>query len=466
MSAVDLLQIENDPHLLTFRFQNDDFLMWPIIRTYILQDIIQKRFSQKYPLTNSPRLMKRDIAPYTFGTLKGLINLFSCYDYLVFNKLAGCSLKKEGKWFNRISDYFIETQEKTLVLDHSFNFNYKHPRYPKYTASHDLIKIIADIYGKICSNVTTKDLQTIRQLLLYLKTHCQISLEDDFCNFLEKLLLKTSLRLKHAKPLYVALFNRTKPKILFMEDASYGVESYIIKWAKGAGITVAEFQHGMVSSLYPAYCYGKAIHDSPEYKQYLPDYFLTYGQYWSDVINYPAKIVTIGNPHITTTISKLKSKCAKYANGILIATDPGSPQQYANLAIELANRLDDRFTISVKTHPLETPFLDERYPMLRNHPRINLVPDGDIYEHLSDNQYCISSFSTVLFEALALNKIVFLFDNEYTNIHVPSYVGTRFRDTDQLIALLSEEKKQFIDSNYFFNRKWKENYSSFLSTAR
>lgn len=41
----------------------------------------------------------------------------------------------------------------------------------------------------------------------------------------------------------------------------------MIKWAKERGIITAEFQHGAVSKIHPAYNYGEAILNSEEYKK-------------------------------------------------------------------------------------------------------------------------------------------------------------------------------------------------------
>jgi len=45
--------------------------------------------------------------------------------------------------------------------------------------------------------------------------------------------------------------------------------------------------------MHPAYNYGEAILNSEEYKKYIPDYYLTYGDYWNNQIKYHAKLMLL-----------------------------------------------------------------------------------------------------------------------------------------------------------------------------
>ena len=45
---------------------------------------------------------------------------------------------------------------------------------------------------------------------------------------------------------YFRLFERTQPALVVLEDAGYGGQAFVLKWAREAGIGTAEFQHGLI----------------------------------------------------------------------------------------------------------------------------------------------------------------------------------------------------------------------------
>lgn len=94
---------------------------------------------------------------------------------------------------------------------------------------------------------------------------------------MENIIVIISKRNTERKRYFLKLLHKIKPKILFLNGAYNGGESYIIKWAKEKGIITAEFQHGVISKLHSDYNYGNVILDSEEYRKYTPDYFLIWG---------------------------------------------------------------------------------------------------------------------------------------------------------------------------------------------
>lgn len=448
------LKIEDDPRLLDFKFENESFHMWIFIRSYVLLDLISREYRLEYPLTTQPTLPKRQIPNYIFYTLKGFFNYFKRCDMIFFEKSAGCVVQKEGKWFNRVNDYFSSKSAHVLVLDHSFNFKFKSPRFPDRVASQDFLKIIPDILGKIFPKISSNDNRTIEDFLNYLDK--KVVLDQDLKKFLNTFLKRTSLRIKFSKPIYKALFKFTSPKIIFIEDASYGTEAYIIKWAKELGIVVAEIQHGMVSPLYPAYCYGSILHNNSITRNYLPDYYLTYGRYWGDVISYPSQIIPIGNPHFSCSIQKGFENTKDRQFKILIASDPCTPKKFQDTALYLANNLPEQFQITLKLHPLETSI-----PAFNN-KRITVIKNIDIFDLLRSHKFCISSFSTVLFESISLGNRTLLFNDEITNAHIPVNIGERFNSSEDLIKLITSDYNSNFVVDDIFDSKWKDNYYDFL----
>jgi len=133
--------------------------------------------------------------------------------------------------------------------------------------------------------------------------------------------------------------------------AYYGGESYIIRVAKERGIKTAEFQHGVVSNMHPAYNYGEGILNSEEYRKYIREYFLTYGEYWNNQIKIPGKKYVVGNPHFHESIKRYKD-IEEEKNTILIVSQWTLTKEFVEIAEFLANNLKDK-KIILKMHPGE-----------------------------------------------------------------------------------------------------------------
>ena len=83
--------------------------------------------------------------------------------------------------------------------------------------------------------------------------------------------------------------NRMYLKNLFHDDASYQNESsFAIFHAKKLQIKTIELQHGEINNGHPSFIYNS------KYNSYirstLPEYLLTFGKFWSDIIRSTSSI--------------------------------------------------------------------------------------------------------------------------------------------------------------------------------
>src|SRR5207342_2453626 len=99
------------------------------------------------------------------------------------------------------------------------------------------------------------------------------------------------------------LLGRVRPRLALIEDASFGHMAVFNATARRLGVTVAEFQHGMVSKGHDAYNVAPTLAASEAYRRTQPTAFLAYGSWWNDQFNAPVDgKVVIGNPHRTETL--------------------------------------------------------------------------------------------------------------------------------------------------------------------
>ncbi|GAB6189629.1 hypothetical protein JCM30566_13700 [Marinitoga arctica] len=266
---------------------------------------------------------------------------------------------------------------------------------------------------------------------------------------------------------FLNVLKKLKPKILFIFSALSGMQySIIIKLSKELGIKVVEFQHGLITKSHIAYNYGDAIFKNTEYKKYLPDYLLTYGEFWNKNMRIPVKKITIGNPHFWYNYNKINtSKELKENNKkkILIISQGTLTNIYVKIAKELSKKLSSDYEIIFKLHPGKVAF-EERYKELENYNNIIIKKDEDIYELINISDYIVSIYSTTIFEAVALNKPVYIYQHPLSEAYIPKEIGIWFNDVNELYEMIKNDikSKKNYDINYFWNKNWKENYIKFL----
>lgn len=464
----DSLVIENNPEIFEFRFKFDDILMWPFIRVYLHRIPIFREYKlsntsvskEKWSLTDKMLYLKKTVMNSPFKT-----RLKTKYDILMFCSEI-TSVKKGNRYFNRVSDYFaFINKDKTLLIEDAFRRKYYTPRAFPNICYHDFINLVAYIKSKF-TKLSGKDVVTIKNLLKFLEQKFPYKLEKLDLDTIENILLRISKRLNIYYYLYNKLFDKFNPRVIFIEDASYGDRSYILKWAKVRNIITIEPQHGIVSKNHPAYNYGSAILNSYIYKEYLPDYFLTYGKYWNESINLPVKKITIGNPNYSENIKRIDlSRKDKTKTKILIISQGTISETMKKIAIEISSMVDkSRYDISFRPHPSELHILKDRYSELLLRDTIKIDIEKDLYYSLSNTDFVVGAYSTALFETIGICKSVFAIEHPFVDLTVPKNIIKRFSNAEELINLIQTHNlNNEIDKDYIWEPNWEVNYKNFMN---
>lgn len=456
-SLEKLIEIEKDEKVLEYRFSFDNFLMWPSIREAVLRKAINDY--QEQTIKSIPKISQ---------LLKYATSVFIKYPYFVKNieimsfGNTDTNVLIGKQYFNRVYDYYnFVFPKNTIFFELPDNFEYRKPRAFKNTYYHDYIRIMPVLMSKLNKNIDIEGMKTINAFVNYLKTNFDKKFEDSFYEFIKAWLIKEEKRLRYRKRYFLKLLDKIKPKILFLHSAHSGVQSYRIKWAKERGIITAEFQHGVVSKMHPAYNYGSAILNSEEYRKYTPDYFLTYGEYWNKQIKIPGKTYVVGNPHFHESIKRYKD-IKEEENTILIVSQWTLTKEFVEIAKYLASEFKDK-KIIFKMHPTEMKNYSLIKP-LEAFKNIEIQKDGDIYELLAKYESIVACYSTVVFESLVFNKRIYILDNSYSKNYIPKEIGIRFKNFTELRDLIKNKVKNENepDIEYYFNSNWKENYKKFI----
>lgn len=468
LTLKDLLTVENSTEVLDFRFECDNILMWPFIRFNLYMIPILKEYKLANPRTSKVKSRFTDNMLYIKNTIiknPYRNSLKSKYDILMFCS-GSTNVKKGSKYFNRINDYFaFMNKDKTLLIEDSLRRKYYIPRAFPNICYHDYIVLEAYIKSKFVK-LNEKDVVRIKSLLKFLEQKYPYKLGKSDLNTIENTLLHISKRLNIYYYLYDKLFDKFNPKVIFLEEASYGRKSYILKWAKARNIITVELQHGVVYKNHPAYNYGNAIINSYIYKEYLPDYFLTYGKYWSESINLPVRKITIGNPNYSENIKKIK--ISSRDNGktkILIISKGTNPDIIKERVLDISSIVNKaKYEIWFRPHPKELPMLKDRYSELLARNTIKIDTEQDVYLSLLNVDFVAGDFSTVLFEAIGICKSVFVMACPEMDLYDPKNIIKRFSNAEELINLIQTHNgKDGIDRDYIWEPNWEVNYRNFIN---
>ena len=213
-------------------------------------------------------------------------------------------------------------------------------------------------------------------------------------------------------PYFKKMIKKWKPSKVVLSPYYERFNLALIKAARFSGIRIYEYQHGAISKYHIAYNYFK-MHD-----EYLPDYFLFFGDYWKNTIVFPEKerILVTGSLALEEKTNWYKRNNAKKKVTKGIAFISQGP--FTNLLYPFAEKLvelfeDERidYRVYYKLHPNEVKTWD-LFHKNYNDKRI-IMETGDYYDLMSKIDYQIGINSTALFEGVAFNISTLIIDCDY-----------------------------------------------------
>jgi hypothetical protein len=460
MHTIDeLFKIEGDPQIFSYKVFNNQLHLWPLIRFQILVAALYESndiLSEPDPLKIKPS----KVFSYLFNTFKYRSSKVKKSDILFFGSNIS-NIKVDGLYFNRLSEYFAnEFHSEATIIEESVSFTYRRPRTFEKVYTNDDIVIRMKLSSKFVS-LSKTDLNTIGQFIEFLKINFPYSFQDKFkWDKMKALLTRLCKEFSKKYSLYEKLYQKVEPKIIFIEAASYGY-GYVpmILAAKKRGIKVVEYQHGLVSLNHPAYNFHPEILD--EYKKYMPEFFLTYGQYWKDNCRLPVPVILIGNPFLSQILEKTNQYSKKeqflYASG---AVDPELTVQRVFYLESLIKPLG--FTLVFRPHPSELNRLENVYkPIMDSHIKVDRQ---NLYDTLSESKFVFSDFSTVLLEALAFGctPIVLKTKGSEAYLNYPDILFiNKIEDISDIIVKF--ENKSYNTEN-LWEKNWKVNFHTFINS--
>ena len=199
-----------------------------------------------------------------------------------------------------------------------------------------------------------------------------------------------------------------KPSHIFLV-VSAGNEP-LIAAAKAAKIPVLELQHGSPARGKLNYDYSSGIT-----KTNFPDYFLSFGEYWSRSLSLPLpsrKIINFGFPYLYQKLNDY-SEVPK-ENCLLVISQSVHAASLVQFAIEVAS-LNTDIEVIYKAHPAEFNGVEPKYFSSLRECGIEIASqDDDLYFLFAKARWQVGVYSTALYEGL-------FFDTALSLLALPGY---------------------------------------------
>lgn len=237
------------------------------------------------------------------------------------------------------------------------------------------------------------------------------------------------------------MLDHVQPRVVLFEDGSYGYRGAYIAQIRAQGALVAEPQHGWIGGAHVAYNYG-AAYAQPALARTLPEELLTFGDLWSESIRHPARLTSIGKPHLARRAAAAPRDRDRE---VLIVSSVADPAETDEFVMQVRSSLPTDWSVRFRPHPGERDMVGIRYPRIASSPDVELDLDPDVYDALSRARAVIGVASTVLFEAAAFGCQVLVRDTSFAEFIVGDTFGARLRSAEEAVSrLLSAATKDLM----------------------
>jgi hypothetical protein len=469
----DLLAIEDDEEILSFRCPRTGWLAWPTVRHVFLSYLMHELAFPWPAYAGAPPPLRqrgaalpalaRCIAHNTKARRRGIVRR----PVMIFSTTRSV-VHWQGKAFNRFSDHFaLATPGQSCAYE---NVLPPHYEVPHGRANPDVIYTLpafAARYLAATFEARTRSGRVARDLTDFLAARAErlfgLRLSAERRAITHGFIARGVGGYGYDRERYQRLFAEAQPRILLVIAGTVGSWTAAIAVAHAMGIPVAEYQHGACGSGQPEYNFAPTVRDSGEYRRTLPDYLLNYGPWWTASINAPMQSIAIGNPHRTESLTRLHAAPGTAERfDVLVVAKIGEQARYRSLASDLDHLTGGRLRIALRPYPSE---LQDAAPQARD-GRIHIDSSRDFYTSLIRADVVVSGPSTALVEALGIARRVFIWEEAGAAFKYPDPLFERFTTAAELAGKLAappDRSLQLPASEDVWAPDWRGRYAAFLA---
>lgn len=278
----------------------------------------------------------------------------------------------------------------------------------------------------------------------------ELGIEIDIKKILKKEIVKRSITLS----LYKKILKRVNPNLLFL-TTSYANE-YIVESCNNMGVKTVELQHGTIGKGHLGYSY-----EGAREKENFPDYFFSFGKFWTDRVNLPIqnnKIITVGYPFLSMKKKSLED-CSKVIDFLFIS-QPTIGEELSRFAANVDQNNTNK-NIVYKLHPREVGNWKSLYPKLAK-SNVNVQgKNSDLYGLFAKSKAQVGVYSTALYEGVyfGLNTYIYRVDGfEDVEPLVESGLAQYVNDVNELAGDSNKKRKNI--RKYLFRENPLENFKT------
>lgn len=403
-----------------FGVKINDVHVWHYIRFYVYHDLLKmcgiadvlprchklpkrnykttwKDFIRKNVVCNQFFAHERDILiiPHERKYMDGNYYSKCIYTNLLDEKLSNSHYILDGKSVN--DKYEIQKSKNILYCDLESFKKFKKVKVPLKMASK--------------SEINSKIIEPIEQ---YFDVNISGGYKREWFNTISVRINTREYWVRY----YEYMLQKISPKLILVV-VSYEFNRMILcEVAKKKKIPVVELQHGRIGDMHIAYNFYKKI-NLPGF----PDYIFTYGRFEKENTRFPIsekRIISVGYPELERNYYLYKKQKKENKEKKIILFISQMQVEIAQYANALASKLDmEKYHIIYKLHPKEYLNWKLNVGHYLNHSNIEVAGgfEHTIYEYISQAEWVIGNYSTVLYEAQMFDvKVVVLKFGLYSNV--------------------------------------------------
>ncbi len=196
----------------------------------------------------------------------------------------------------------------------------------------------------------------------------------------------------------------------------------------------------------------------------MPEYLLTYGQWWNEQIKMPpfCKVIAVGSSYLEKKSKEFPKK--KNENIVIgVFSNPQNGKVLSEMVFKLQNYCMGRdIKILYKLHPNETKVWKQEYPLLGQMNNTEVISDNvSPFEIIAKSDILIGVNSTTFYEALIYDEIdMFIYnigDIEGMRALIENGLAYSAESEKTIIFYLEEKSIKKEKGKIFPVEIWKEN---------
>lgn len=372
--------------------------------------------------------------------------IFSQETELLFYATGRRQQFDDGLWWDIYHDTVIELlHEDCLLWERPYEVSHLTPAKTENLRYVDLVEYTGTLMRKAGLR-TVSFSEEDRTLLDQIETELTTRFGVEFP--LQSMVKDDLSKRKARLPLYRRLLRKVDPNVAFLTVSYFGRETFV-ESCQREGIPVVELQHGVYSRYHLGYSFPY------EKKHVFPDYFFSFGDYWSDSIDLPISadnVYSVGYPYLEQ--ESMQYEDVQDKNQTVIVSQPTIGEELSQFAVELSRRSEFQNDIVYKIHPKVYDSWEEKYPRLAASSVTCITDEQPLYRLFAESTTQIGVYSTALYEGLLFDVntyIVELPGYEYVQYLIDNGYVKSVRTVDEFLTERSDSQGSAeVDRGYFF----------------